>query len=49
MNRKAAAAVVIVAMTVVAVIAMRASNRADPSASDCYSSDQGPNTPTICE
>lgn len=49
MNRKAAAALVIVALTVVAAIALRASNRADASASDCYASDQGPNTPTICE
>jgi uncharacterized membrane protein len=49
MNRKAAAVAVIVGLTVVAAIALRASNRADASASDCYSSEQGPTTPTICE
>lgn len=49
MNRKGAAVAVIVGLTLVAAIALRASNRADASASDCYSSDQGPATPTICE
>ena len=49
MNRKAAAAALIVGLTVAAAIALRASNRAHASASDCYSSEQGPNTPTICE
>lgn len=49
MNRKAAAVVLIVGLTVAAAIALRASNRADASASDCYASDQGPSTPTICE
>jgi hypothetical protein len=49
MNRKAVAAVVIVGLTVVAAIALRASNRADASASDCYAGEQGPSTPTICE
>ena len=42
-------AAVIVGLTVVAAIALRASNRADASASDCYAGEQGPSTPTICE
>ena len=49
MNRKGAAVAVIVGLTLVAAIALRASNRADASASDCYSSEQGPSKPTICE
>ena len=49
MNRKAAAIVVIVGLTVAAAIALRAGSRADASASDCYSSEQGPSKPTICE
>lgn len=49
MNRKAAAVAVIVGLTVAAALAMRASNRADASASDCYAGEQGPSTPTICE
>ena len=49
MNRKGAAVAVIVGLTLVAAIALRASNRADASASDCYSGEQGPSTPTICE
>ena len=48
MNRKAVAVVVIVGLTVAAAIALRASNRADASASDCYSAANGPATPTIC-
>ena len=49
MSRKAVAALVIVGLTVAAAIALRASNRADASASDCYAGEQGPSTPTICE
>ena len=49
MNRKLAAAALIVGLTVVAAITMRASNRADASASDCFAGEQGPATPTICE
>ena len=49
MNRKVAAIALIVGLTVAAAIALRASNRADASASDCYASEQGPSKPTICE
>lgn len=48
MNRKAAAAVVIVGLSVLLILAVRSANRADAAATDCYSGEQGPSTPTIC-
>jgi len=48
MNRKSAAVAVIVGLTLVAAVVLRTTNRADASASDCYSSEAGPTTPTIC-
>ena len=49
MNRKTVAVAAIVGLTVVAALALRSGSRADASASDCYSSEQGPSKPTICE
>lgn len=48
MNRKATAVVVIVGLSVLLFLGMRAGNRADAAAGDCYSDGQGPSTPTIC-
>jgi hypothetical protein len=48
MNRKAIAIVVIVGLTVALAAALRTANRADAASGDCYSEDQGPSTPTIC-
>lgn len=47
-KRKATAAAVIVALSVLLIVALRTANRADAAGSDCYSGDQGPSTPTIC-
>ena len=48
MNKKAIAIVVIAGLTALLAIGLRTANRADAAASDCYSDDQGPSTPTIC-
>jgi hypothetical protein len=48
MNRKAAVAVVIVGVSMLLFVAVRTLNRADAAGSDCYSGEQGPSTPTIC-
>jgi hypothetical protein len=48
MNRKAIAAALIVGLSVLLVIAVRTANRADAASSDCYSGEQGPDKPTIC-
>ena len=48
MNRKTAAVAVIIGLTAVAAVVLRASNRADASASDCFAGEQGPSKPTIC-
>jgi hypothetical protein len=47
MNKKAMA-VVILGLTALLAIGLRAVNRAEAASSDCYSGDQGPSTPTIC-
>ena len=49
MRVKAIAGLIIVALSAAAFIAMRAENRADAAAGDCYAADQGPSTPTICQ
>lgn len=48
MNRKAIVAVLIVGLSVLLFVAVRTANRADAASSDCYSGEQGPATPTIC-
>jgi hypothetical protein len=48
MNKKAIAVVAIVGLTALLAIGLRTGNRAAAAASDCYSGDQGPSTPTIC-
>jgi hypothetical protein len=48
MRVKAIAFLVIVAASGAAFVAMRAENRADAAAGNCYSEAAGPNTPTIC-
>jgi hypothetical protein len=48
MNRKVTAAVVIVGLSAALFFALRTINRADAAGKDCYSGDQGPSTPTIC-
>jgi hypothetical protein len=48
MNRKATAVVVIVGLSVLLFLGLRTANRADAAADDCYSGDQGPSTPTVC-
>jgi hypothetical protein len=49
MRSKAIAALVIVAVSAVAFVAMRAENRAGAAAADCYAADNGPAQPTICQ
>ena len=48
MRRRAIAGLVIVALSAVAFVAMRAENRANAAKGDCYAADKGPATPTIC-
>jgi hypothetical protein len=45
---KAIAFLVIVAASGAAFYAMHSENRADAAKGDCYASDVGPSTPTIC-
>jgi hypothetical protein len=49
MRLKAITGLVIVALSAAAFVAMRGENRAGAAAADCYSADQGPSTPTICQ
>lgn len=49
MRLKAIAGLIIVALSAAAFVAMRAENRADAAAGDCYAAVQGPSTPTICQ
>ena len=48
MRTKAIAGLVIVAVSAVAFVAMRAENRANAANGDCYAAEKGPATPTIC-
>jgi hypothetical protein len=48
MRVKAIAFLVIVAASAALFVAMRGENRADAAAGNCYSSAQGPSTPTLC-
>jgi uncharacterized membrane protein len=48
MRTKAIAGLVIVAVSAVAFVAMRAENRANAAKGDCYTAEKGPATPTIC-
>jgi hypothetical protein len=48
MSRKAAAIVLIAGLSLALAWGLRTANRADASASDCYSDGQGPSTPTVC-
>jgi hypothetical protein len=49
MRVKAITALVIVALSAAAFVAMRGENRAGAAAADCYAADQGPAKPTICQ
>jgi hypothetical protein len=49
MRTKAIAGLVIVAVSAAAFVAMRSENRAGAASADCYTADQGPSTPTICQ
>lgn len=48
MRVKAIAFVIVVAASAALFVAMRGENRADAAAGNCYASDQGPSTPTVC-
>ena len=48
MRVKAITALVIVALSAVAFVALRGESRADAAKGDCYAADKGPATPTIC-
>ena len=48
MRAKATATIVILAVSAALFVAVRSANRADASASNCYSEAPGPNTPIIC-
>jgi len=48
MNRKAAAIVLIVGLSLALAAALRTANRANASAGDCYSDTPGPSTPMVC-
>lgn len=48
MNRKAVTIVLALGLIVAGVAALRTINRADAAGGDCYSADQGPSTPTVC-
>jgi hypothetical protein len=48
MKLKAITGMLIVAGAALLFIGLRSANRADAAAGDCYSSAQGPSTPTIC-
>lgn len=48
MRNKLIAFVVIAAASAALFVAVRADNRADAAAGDCYTAAQGPSTPTIC-
>jgi hypothetical protein len=49
MQFKAIAFLVIVGLSLVLFVAMRKENRADAAAGNCYTSAQGPSSPTICQ
>ena len=49
MQFKAIAFLVIVGLSLVLFVAMRKENRADAAAGNCYTSGQGPSSPTICQ
>lgn len=49
MQFKAIAILVIVGLSIVLFVAMRKENRADAAAGNCYTSAQGPSSPTICQ
>jgi uncharacterized membrane protein len=49
MRTKGIAALVMVALSAAAFVAMRAENRAGAASADCYAADNGPAKPTICE
>ena len=48
MRTKAAAFVAIVAVAIALAVGLRTANRADAAGGNCYSGDQGPATPTVC-
>lgn len=49
MPYKATAFVLIVGLSLVLVTAMRKENRAEAAAGNCYTSAQGPSSPTLCQ
>jgi hypothetical protein len=48
MNKKVVTIAVIVGLAVALGVGLRAANRADAAANDCYSDKAGPSEPTIC-
>jgi hypothetical protein len=48
MRAKALAVIVVLVVSAALFIQLRKDNRADAAASDCYSTAQGPSSPTIC-
>ena len=48
MRTKATAFAVIVAAALALAMGLRTANRADAAGGNCYSGDQGPATPTVC-
>jgi hypothetical protein len=49
MRVKALAFIVVAAVSAALFVAMRADNRADAAAGNCYSDANGPSAPTICQ
>jgi hypothetical protein len=49
MSKKLVLVAAVVAVTLVFAFANRTTSSADAAASDCYSGDTGPSTPTICQ
>jgi hypothetical protein len=48
MSKKVTASVLIIAVAVALAVSMRASNRADAAAGNCYADTAGPSEPTVC-
>jgi hypothetical protein len=48
MGKKVTASVLIIAVAIALAVSMRASNRADAAAGNCYADTKGPSEPTVC-
>ena len=49
MRKKTFAVAVIAGLSIILFVALRSENRADAAAGNCYTSAQGPSSPTICQ